>query len=237
MMLSTRPTVASPPKPLAPTDVVTRASRPSARSRATSRSRTASLAGLPSGRGRPAIAVTVSIARAALKVSAGASAGSGAGGRRVSNVTAPTTTRSSRAVTTPPREAGTASGGSVSTAPSWQCAPRGVVVRRDDIREPYTAPGPASSERRSVGATGAGSGGGGGGGGGGGDSTGAGRGQLVRAQPLPGHRRDHRVLTHRWRPRPAAAGGGAARWVQASHWPRSGVVRLAASTMAPHSAL
>ena len=69
------------------------------------------------------------------------------------------------------------------------------------------------------------------------DSTGAGRGQLVRAQRPPGHRRDHRVLTRRWRPRPAAAGGGAARWVQVSHWPRSGVVRLAASTMAPHSAL
>ena len=44
-----------------------------------------------------------------------------------------------------------------------------------------------------------------------GDSTGAGRGQLVRAQRPPGHRRDHRVLTRRWRPRPAAAGGGAAR--------------------------
>ena len=80
-MLSTRPTVASPPKLLAPTDVVTRASKPSARSRSTSRSRTASLAGLPSGRGCPAIAVTVSIARAALKLSAGTSAGSGAGGR------------------------------------------------------------------------------------------------------------------------------------------------------------
>jgi hypothetical protein len=53
-----------------------------------------------------------------------------------------------------------------------------------------------------------------------GDSTGAGRGQLVRAQRPPGHRRDHRVLTRRWRPRPAAAGGEAARRVPASHWPR-----------------
>ena len=89
-----------------------------------------------------------------------------------------------------------------------------ILEQREENHRPWRRPSthrPRGHHRRSVRPTGAGSGG---------TRPAPVGGQLVRAQRPPGHRRDHRVLTRRWRPRPAAAGGEAARRVPASHWPR-----------------